>query len=158
MSREELCLKQALEESLRKFFEFDDQFDQNKTQLESDIFDHFQELLFHIDEQREELKKRVDDIALAMIDQTKKSQENYLNDLKERFSSFDFSKSLEAELNGKEETFRNPNLLIQTIQDMQQKQDESQNDIQLKLNQMPEIRDDLLKTNFFMLKFSFTRP
>jgi hypothetical protein len=93
LSREEICLKQELEESLRKFFEFYDQFHQNKTQLESDVFDHFQELRFKIDEQREELKKRIDDITLAMIDRTKKSENVYLRDLKERFSSFDYSKS-----------------------------------------------------------------
>ena len=62
---------------------------------------------FKTDEQREELKKRIDDIALAMVDQTKKSENVYLNSLKERFSSFDDCESLEAELNGIEETFRN---------------------------------------------------
>jgi hypothetical protein len=31
----------------------------------------------------EELKKRIDDIALAMIDETKKHEETYLNELKE---------------------------------------------------------------------------
>jgi hypothetical protein len=42
---------------------------------------------FKIDEQRDELKKGIDDIALAMIDQTKKHQETYLKNLNERFSS-----------------------------------------------------------------------
>ena len=32
----------------------------------------------------EELKKRIDDIALAMIDETKKHEETYLNELKEQ--------------------------------------------------------------------------
>ena len=85
------------------------------------MFDHFQEIRFKIDEQREELKKRIDDIALAMIDQTKKSENVYLNGLKERFSSIDHLQSLEAELNGIEDTFRNPDLLIQTIQAIQHK-------------------------------------
>ena len=53
-----------------------------------------------------------------------------------RFSSFDESKSLEDKLNEiEEETFRNPNLLIQTIKEMQQKQEESLKDIQLKLSE-----------------------
>ena len=54
--------------SLQKFFEFYDVFSQNKSKLESDVFDHFHEMRFKIDQHREELKKRIDDIALGMID------------------------------------------------------------------------------------------
>jgi hypothetical protein len=158
LSDQELGLKQELEESIKKFFEFYDKFDQNRTKLESNIFDHFHEMRFKIDEQREELKKRIDDIALAMVDQTKKSENVYLNSLKERFSSFDDCESLEAELNGIEEKFRNPNLLFETIRAMQQKQDESLGDIQIKLKEMTKINDDLMETNFFMSNSSlFTK-
>ena len=79
-----MSLKRELEESLRQFFEFYDEFTQNRTQLDSDVFDHFQELRFKIDQHREELKKRIDDIALAMIDETKKYEEKYLKSLKEK--------------------------------------------------------------------------
>ncbi len=65
----------------------------------------------------------------GMIDETNKCQEKYLRDLKERFSSFDGIHSLEHELNQIEETFRNPNLLIQSMKEMQQKQEESLNEI-----------------------------
>ena len=41
------------------------------------MFDHFQEIRFKIDEQREELKKRIDDIALAMIDESNNYQDKY---------------------------------------------------------------------------------
>ncbi len=99
LSEDEMSLKQKLEDSIRKFFEFYEQFDQNKTQLESNIFDHFQVMRFKIDEQREELKKRVDEIALAMIDQTKKSENVYLKELKERFSSIDHLQSIENKMN-----------------------------------------------------------
>jgi hypothetical protein len=149
LSEDEMSLKQQLEESFKQFFEFCDKFKQNKSKLESDVFDHFQELRFQIDEHREELKKRIDDIALAMIDETKKCQEKYLQDLKERFSSFDESQSLENQLHELEETFRNPNLLIETIKEMQQTQKESLNDIQLKLNQMNQVEDHLKATNEF---------
>jgi hypothetical protein len=53
---------------------------------------------FKIDQQREELKKRIDEIALKMIDETKKYQEKYLLDLKERFSSFDETQSVKDKL------------------------------------------------------------
>ena len=70
-----------------------------------------------------------------MIDRTNKCQEEQLNSIKEKLfenSSFDETKSLLTELNLIEDTFRNPNLLIETIKEMQQKQEESLRDIQLK--------------------------
>jgi hypothetical protein len=142
-------LKHELEESIQKFFESYDEFIQNKSKLESDVFDHFQEIRFKIDQHREELKKSIDDIALAMIDKTNKCQEKYLRDLKERFSLFDETQSLEDKFNQIEDTFRNPNLLIQQIKDMQQKQEESLNEIQFKLNQMNQVEDNLIATNYF---------
>jgi len=114
-----------------------------------DVFDHYQELRFKIDQHREELKKRIDDIALAMIDETKKCQEKYLRDLKESFSMFDETQSVEDKLNEIEETFRNPNILIQTIKEMQQKQEASVKDIQSKLNEMDQVKDQLKATNVF---------
>jgi len=44
-------------------------------------------------------------------------------------------------LNQIEETFRNPNLLIETIQAIQQKQEESLSEIQFKLNEMNQAKD-----------------
>jgi hypothetical protein len=67
LSENETTLKQELEVSLRKFFEFHDKFVQMKTQLESDVFEHFQEIRFQIDEQREKLKEKIDDIALKKL-------------------------------------------------------------------------------------------
>ena len=86
LSEVEINLKQELEGSLRKFFEFYNEFVQGKTQLDLDVFDHFQELRFKVGEQREELKKRIDDIALEMIDQIKKCEESLSKNLKENKS------------------------------------------------------------------------
>ena len=138
LSQEEIELKRELEDSIEKFYQFHDEFIQNRTKLESSVFDHFQEIRFQIDEHREELKKRIDEIALAMIAETKMYEEMYLKELKKSFSSFDDCKSLQNELNQIEETFRNPNLLIESIKEMQQKQEESLKDIQSKLTEYEE--------------------
>jgi hypothetical protein len=84
-----------------------------------------------------------------MIDQTKKHEEKFLRDLKENFSLFDETQSLEDNLNQIEETFRQPNLLIQSIKEMQRKQEESLNEIQLKLDQMNQVKENLEATNKF---------
>jgi hypothetical protein len=154
LNEEEIKLKHDLKVSIQKFYQFYDEFIQSRTKLESDVFDHFQEIRFQIDEHRERLKVRIDEIALTMIDRAKKSEEIYLKNLKEGFSSFDNTKSLEHELNQIEETFRNPNLLIETIREMQQQQDESVKDIQLKLNQINKVKAHLKATNDFQSNVS----
>ena len=149
LNGEEISLKLELEDSMRTFFEFYDAFIQNRTKLASDVFDRFQEIRSQIDEHCEELKKRIDDIALTMIAETKKHEETYLKELKEKFSSFDETQLLENKLNAIEETFRHPNLQIEAIKEMQSKQEESLNDIQLKLNELTKIKDDLKEKNEF---------
>ncbi len=68
LSKDEKSLKHELEVSIGKFFEFYDEFIQNRNKSESDVFDHFQELRFQVDEHRERLKEKIDEIALAMIE------------------------------------------------------------------------------------------
>jgi hypothetical protein len=65
------------------------------------------------------------------------------------FSSFEKNKSLEDELNEIEELFRDPNLQIETIKEMHQKQEKSLNEFQFKLNEMNQVKDDLKATNVF---------
>jgi len=147
LSEEEFRLKQELEEAIQKFFEFYDELNQNKSKLESDVFDHFEEMRFQVDEHRENLKVKIDEIALAMIDQTKLYEAMCMKNLKVRFSSFDDSKSLQIKLSELEDTFRHPNLLVETIKEMQQKQEESLRGIQLKLSEMNQVKDILSETN-----------
>ncbi len=67
-----------------------------------------------------------------MIDETKKYEVMHLNSLREKLLDtlpIDQSKSLENQLNEIEDTFRNPNLLIEKIKEMQLKQEESLNEI-----------------------------
>ncbi len=69
----------------------------------------------------------------------------FLKNLKKKFqanfSSFEKSKPLEGELNEIEELFRSPNILIESIKEMQLKQEESLNEFQLKLNEMNQIKE-----------------
>jgi chromosome segregation ATPase len=158
LSGEEMSLKKELEASIRKFFEFYDELNQNKSKLESDVFNYFQEMRFQVDEHRERIKEKIDEIALEMIDKIKKHEESFSKSLKEHFSSFDETRSLESELNQIEATYRDPNLLIQTIHEMQQKQETALNDIQSELNEMSVVKDYLEATNYFKPNLSsFTR-
>ena len=152
LSEEEIRLKHELEEKIGKFFQFYDDFVQHREKMDSDVYNHFQEMRFKIDKQREELKGKIDEIALKMIDDSKKHEAAYLKSLKEKLfeeSSFDGKQSIANKLKELEDTFRHPNLLIETIREMHQKQEESLRDIQLKLNQMNQVKDHLKETNYF---------
>ena len=120
LDAEESSLKKSLKESIETFFTLCEQFQQTKDSFELDFHNHFQEVRRKIDLQREELKDKIDKVALQMIEQTKKCEAEYLKSLKASLlSSFDHSKSLDKELEEIEELFRNPNLLIQSIKEMQ---------------------------------------
>jgi hypothetical protein len=152
LSEEEMSLKRELEASARKFFQYYEELVQTRNKIDSDVFDYFQEMRFQIDEHREELKRKIDEIALEMIDKLEKNEETYLKELKGKIFktvSFDEVNSLEYELNEIEVAFRNPNLLIQAIKVMQNKQEESLNGLQLKLNEINQLKDDLKVTNQF---------
>ena len=54
----------------------------NKTQLESDLFEHFQEMRFQIDEYRKRLKEKIDDIALDSLMKQRSMKEIHLKNPK----------------------------------------------------------------------------
>jgi hypothetical protein len=58
LNEEEIGLKQKLEQSMKKFFQFYDEFIQNQAKLDSDVFNHFHEICFQIDQHRREIKRR----------------------------------------------------------------------------------------------------
>jgi hypothetical protein len=78
LSEEEMSLKRELEASARKFVQYYEELVQTRNKIESDVFDYFQEMRFQIDEHREELKRKIDEIALEMIDKLEKNEETYL--------------------------------------------------------------------------------
>jgi hypothetical protein len=78
LNKEEMSLKHELEESIQKFFTFYDEFVQNRTNLDMDVYNHFDEIRFKIDEHRERIKEKIDDIALEMIDKVTKHEEKFL--------------------------------------------------------------------------------
>ena len=71
LSDEEFALKKKIEDSIRQYFQIYEQFSLNKTKLELDVHEHFQEIRFKLDEHREELKVKIDDIYMEMINKTK---------------------------------------------------------------------------------------
>jgi hypothetical protein len=160
LSDEEVALKKQIQDSIRQFFQMDEQFTLNKTRIDLDVHNHFTEIRFQLDEHREELKQKIDDIYMDMINKTKKFEATYLKSLADKLEaslkSLE-SKSLEQSLKETEETFRNPNLLLDSIREMQRKQEESIAELKSKLDEQSQVKDNLTRMNEFTPNVSFSQ-
>jgi hypothetical protein len=160
LSNEELSLKNKIEDSIRKFFQMYEEFTLIKTALDLDVHEHFQGIRRNIDKHREELKENIDDIYMEMIEKTKKFEATYLKSLEDKLEaslkSFETT-SLEKSLKETAESFRNPNLLIDSIRDMQCQQEEAIAELKLKLDEQSQVKDNLIGMNEFKPNLSFNQ-
>jgi hypothetical protein len=160
LSEEEVALKKNIEDSIRTYFQLYEEYTLDSDQLKLDAHEHLQEIRFQLDEHREALKTKIDDIYMDMIDKTKKFEASYLKSLEDKLSaslkSFE-TKSLEHSLKETEETFRNPNVLIESIRKMQSKQTKAIEDLILKLDEQSEERADILCMNEFKPNVQFSQ-
>jgi hypothetical protein len=158
LSDEEFSLKNKIEDSIRTFFQMYEQFTLNKTSIDLDVHEYFQEIRFKLDEHREKLKVKIDDIYMEMIEKTKKFEATYLKSLKDKLNSYLKSfetTSLEQRLKEIEDIFRNPNLLIESIQEMQRQQEKDIAELKLKLNEQSKVKDNLVQMNEFKSNLTF---
>ena len=122
LSDAEKSKKKSLEKSFQNFFQLHEQLQESKKNFDMDCYNHFQEIRRKIEVQREELKDQIDKISFKMIDQLKAIEESYSIRIKEfQVEAYD----LEKEKNILNETFRDVNLLISSINQLQVKQDEA---------------------------------
>jgi hypothetical protein len=160
LSKEEISSKKQIDDSIRKFFQMYEQFTLNKTTVDLDVHNHLQEIRFKLDEHREELKVKIDDIYMEMIERTKNFEAAYLKSLEDNLNSslksFE-TNSLEQSLKETEEAFRNPNLLIGSIREMQRQQEEAIAELKLKLNEQSQVKDNLMQMNEFKPNLSFSQ-
>ena len=160
LSDEEMSLKMKIEESIKAFFNIYEEIIRNKNNLDLEYHNHFQEMRFKIDEHREKLKQKIDEISLEMIDQTKKYEVEYLKSLNEKLDASLKSleiKSLENELKGMEDTFRDPKILLGEIREINENREKSISDIKSMLNEINHVKDHLKVTNQFRKNFSMNQ-
>ena len=153
LSDAEKSLKQNIEESIQLFYKMYDEYALIKSGLDFDCHEHFQEMRFQIDEHREKFKEKIDDIYMEMIEQTKEFEATYLKSLKKNLetlsiNSFELN-AYDDDLKEVEETFRDPNLRIESIQEVQRTKQDAIEIIQAKLSQLNQIKYDLKVSNEF---------
>ena len=160
LSGEELSFKRQIEESIQAFFIMYEQFTLKKTTLGLDVHEHFQEIRFKLDEYRELIKQKIDDIYMEMIEKSKSFEATYLKSLEDQFyaslKSFETT-SIEQSLKETEESFRNPSLLIESIRKMLRQQEEAIVELKWKLVEQSQVKDNLIDMNEFTSNLSFNQ-
>ena len=143
--------QRSIKQSIKKMFsEFDcllEEFKSNQANFEIIISERFNEIRNKIDLQREELKKKIDEIALEIIDQTKEKENNLIKDLNLANSNI-INTGVEEEFKRLLEEFRNPNLFLENIKSSIQKQESETNQIKTNINNF-NLKVDETKTFYF---------
>jgi hypothetical protein len=160
LSDEEINLKLKMKESLGVFFKIYEEFISNRNKVSLDCKNHFQEVRRHIDLTKEKLKENIDAIAMEMIDKTNEFEVSYLKSLNDNLDAslkmFE-KKSYDMELKEIDDEFRNPNLLIESIKQMQLKQQKDVAEIQIELNKMMQANRNLKASNEFKSDLIFDK-
>ena len=123
LSKEEKAIKYAIQELIQKLEHLQNDVKLQQNAMEVTSFDYFSEIRRQIDIQREELKKKIDEISLKLIDQVNEREKVYKSKLKESISFVvdtdinKFSHLLMRE-------FRDPNLLVDKVKLLQIKHEQ----------------------------------
>jgi hypothetical protein len=146
LSDEEKALKLKIDESIFAFYETHENYISCKNVMELECHNHFQEVRRKIDLHREKLKEKIDDIYMNIIEETKLFEASYLKFLNEKISA-SFQKleirTVEEELQEIEKMFRDPNILIESIREINLKQQDLIRSLQSKLCEMSLMRENI---------------
>jgi hypothetical protein len=161
LDTEESSLKKSLNESIETFFILCEQFQQTKNSFELDFHNHFQEVRRKIDLQREELKDKIDKVALQMIEQTKIAEAKYKIEQKQKYDSVMFHKNKkstkEQEFKDLEEKFRQPKLSLQSLKQLQVNQNVLISEIKSKQQEIVKIKENLNENIQFTPNITFDK-
>ena len=138
LSDEEKTIKTAIQVLIQQLEQLQFDLKQKQSDLEQISFDHFTEVRRQIDLQREELKSKIDQIALKMISHINEKEKVY------KFKStqsllaaqpVDIEESRRILLN----EFRNPNLVLEEVKRLQNKHEQNIGEIRAILNEFDSI-------------------
>ena len=137
LSDEEKMLKNDIDNLIAEFQQLYDQLKREKTQLGINCHEHFVEIRRQIDIHREELKEKIDQIALEMIEKTKEQEEVFKQKLNEAQCGNEFNVGNERER--LEEEFRNLNLDLEHVTLLKQSQEANVSSLKTKLDDLKFI-------------------
>ena len=138
LSDEEKTIKTSIQKLIQQLEHLPEELKREKSDLERISFDHFSELRRQIDVQREELKNKIDEIALKMIDRVNQKEKAYNKKIEESFLNsprIDIEQSKHILAN----EFRKPNLLVEKVKQMQNEQQQKVNEFQRRIKEISSL-------------------
>ena len=159
LSGEENTFKLQIQNKMAQLYRLCDDICKKKSLLESDVYDHFHELRSHIDICREEAKIRIDNLCLDMIESSKKCEAQFMEYLRQAARQVLVPSGddvLEKERKNLEETFRDPQLVIERLDALKRKHDAEIAQLKAKLNEFKTV-GELLKLNTFESNASLSK-
>ena len=138
----EKTLKQAIQELTLKLDQLLDEFKRKHSDLERKSFDHFSEIRRQINIQREELKVKIDEIAVKLIGQVNEKEKAHnlkaKNSFLEAITAVDIEKDRKRIVNG----FRQPNMLITDITHFQYVQERKIKEVQSRISEIDSSKNE----------------
>ena len=156
LSKDERKEKKSLEKAFEKFENLYQEFIKIKDSLETECHDHFSEMRRNIDLRREELKSKIDEICLEMIEKTKRFEAAYQESIREKIENNlsipAFEKKFEEE---KRELFGIFHPSIDSMKFMKSIKQQSISELKSKLDEFEAIKDHLKTKNDFIIHNNF---
>ena len=134
LSEEEKSIKRAIQDQILKLIQIQHDVKQTHIDMEITSFQHFTEIRRKIDLQREELKAKIDEIALKLVDQAKERENAYKLKLEQTISVI-----VEANMQNMSQIlaqeFRNPVMLNEHAKRLQMEHEQHINEFQARINE-----------------------
>jgi hypothetical protein len=146
LSNEENQAKSEIHNLLNKLHQLNEEFIQESAKIESICHDHFSELRRQIDIHREQLKAKIDEIALDMIKKAKKQESEFYQNLKEiqQMKFFNF----EDEKLNLDEIFKKVDLNIDQVKQLKLENEIGIKSLQAKMVDLNGLKVEIKKMQF----------
>ena len=138
LSDAEKTVKHAIQELIDQLEQLQEDLKEKHSDLEQRSFDHFTEIRRQIDLQREQLKAKIDEIALKLIDETNEKENAYKSKMEKSLlnvTRIDIEQSRQTLL----EEFRKPHLLIEEVKQMRNEQEQKVNEFQARIKELGSL-------------------
>lgn len=148
LSEEEKALKKVIEEIPVEYERIVEEIKTKESEFELIRFEHFADLRRSIDLRRENLKFAIDKIAEEMIEEAKLLEESYKRKIAENNKIKYEKEDIENENKNLTKLFRNPTVLLSSIEKGKAKLELKLKDVVEKHQKFQELKEELSKYKF----------
>ena len=146
LSDEEKALKSHISDLFAQYHQLYEKYRRRTTGLEINSHEIFAEIKSRIDIHREELKSKIDEIALGMIKKVKEYEHAFYKRLNERAGITDLN--INAQKSGLDEEFRQLNINMERVRQLETQNEANIQRLQSKMDDLTFMATQLGKSSF----------